>query len=63
MGDLGSYLVLVVICVLFVIPVAWIFSTSLKPTSEILVTPTITFRGARPWSTIRQFSRAIFVDI
>jgi multiple sugar transport system permease protein len=39
-GVLGSYLVLVVACVFFVVPIFWIFSTSLKPTPEILVTPT-----------------------
>ena len=43
MGDLGRLIILVVICLLFVIPIFWIFSTSLKPTSEILVTPTTMF--------------------
>jgi multiple sugar transport system permease protein len=38
-GDIGAYAILIVISLLFVIPIAWIFSTSLKPTPEILVTP------------------------
>jgi multiple sugar transport system permease protein len=40
LGDTGAYLVVLVTCVLFIIPIFWIFSTSFKPTSEILVTPT-----------------------
>ncbi|MEX0852768.1 MAG: carbohydrate ABC transporter permease [Bauldia sp.] len=40
LGDLAAYLILGVTCVLLVIPILWIFSTSLKPTPEILVTPT-----------------------
>lgn len=40
LGDLGAYLVLVATCIFFVIPIFWIFSTSFKPTPEILVTPT-----------------------
>jgi multiple sugar transport system permease protein len=40
LGDLGTYLVLIVTSGLFVIPIFWIFSTSFKPTPEILVTPT-----------------------
>ena len=42
-GDVGSYVVLVVACFFFVVPIFWIFSTSLKPTPEILVTPTTLF--------------------
>ena len=38
-GDFASYLVLVVIGLWFIVPIFWIFSTSLKPTPEILVTP------------------------
>ena len=40
LGDFGTYVVLAVTCILIVIPIFWIFSTSLKPTPEILVTPT-----------------------
>jgi multiple sugar transport system permease protein len=40
LGDIGSYLVILAVCVFFVVPIFWIFSTSLKPTPEILVTPT-----------------------
>jgi multiple sugar transport system permease protein len=39
-GDLGSYLILLVAVVFFLLPIFWIFSTSLKPTPEILATPT-----------------------
>ena len=45
-GDFGSYLVLAVACVFFVVPIFWIFSTSLKPTPEILVTPTTLLPGS-----------------
>jgi multiple sugar transport system permease protein len=59
MGDLGSYVILVVICLLFVIPILWIFSTSLKPTSEILVTPTTMF-PRRP--TLEHYAAAFASD-
>jgi multiple sugar transport system permease protein len=39
-GDIGAWTVLVATVVFLVIPVFWIFSTSFKPTPEILVTPT-----------------------
>lgn len=39
-ADAAIYLFLVTVCVLFLVPIFWIVSTSLKPTSEILVTPT-----------------------
>jgi multiple sugar transport system permease protein len=39
-ADIGTYLFLIVVCVLFLVPIYWIGMTSLKPTSEILVTPT-----------------------
>jgi multiple sugar transport system permease protein len=39
-GDLGTYVVLLVACALLIIPIGWILSTSFKPTPEILVTPT-----------------------
>jgi multiple sugar transport system permease protein len=39
-GDVAAYAVLIAVCALFVIPIYWIFATSLKPTPEILVTPT-----------------------
>jgi len=40
LGDLGTYLLLAVICLLFVIPILWIFSTSFKTPGEIFTTPT-----------------------
>jgi multiple sugar transport system permease protein len=39
-ADLGTYAFLIVVSILFLLPIYWIFSTSVKPTSEILVTPT-----------------------
>jgi ABC-type glycerol-3-phosphate transport system permease component len=45
--DAGTYLFLGVVCLLFLTPIYWIVMTSLKPTSEILVTPTNLFT-ARP---------------
>jgi multiple sugar transport system permease protein len=39
-ADAAIYLFLATVCVLFLVPIFWIVSTSLKPTSEILVTPT-----------------------
>jgi multiple sugar transport system permease protein len=39
-ADIGTYLFLIVVAVLFLVPIYWIGMTSLKPTSEILVTPT-----------------------
>jgi multiple sugar transport system permease protein len=40
LGDAATYLVLIVTCLLFVVPIFWIFVTSIKPTPEILRTPT-----------------------
>ena len=40
LADLGTYVFLAIVCVLFLVPIYWIAMTSLKPTSEILVTPT-----------------------
>ena len=39
-ADVAVYLFLVAVCALFLVPIFWIVSTSLKPTSEILITPT-----------------------
>ena len=43
LADTGTYLFLGVVCLLFLVPIYWIFATSIKPTSEILVTPTTLF--------------------
>jgi multiple sugar transport system permease protein len=43
LGDFAAYAVLVVTCVLLITPIFWIFSTSLKPTPEVLRTPTTLF--------------------
>lgn len=40
LADAGTYLFLAVVCLLLLVPIYWIGMTSLKPTSEILVTPT-----------------------
>lgn len=40
LANAGTYLLLAVICLFFVIPIFWIFSTSFKPNAEILSTPT-----------------------
>jgi multiple sugar transport system permease protein len=42
-ADAGVYAFLAVVCVLVLVPIFWIVSTSLKPTAEILVTPTSLF--------------------
>lgn len=39
-GDFAIQIFLLVTCILFLLPIFWILSTSLKPTREILVTPT-----------------------
>ena len=39
-SDVAISVFLIIICILFMVPIFWIVSTSLKPTSEILVTPT-----------------------
>lgn len=40
LGDFATYLLLAVVCLLFVIPILWIFSTSFKTPGEIFTTPT-----------------------
>jgi multiple sugar transport system permease protein len=42
-GDIAAWLVLLATAVLILVPIFWIFSTSFKPTPEILVTPTTLF--------------------
>ena len=42
-ADAGIWLFLAVVCLLVLLPIFWIVSTSLKPTAEILVTPTTLF--------------------
>ena len=43
LADAGIWLFLAVVCLLVLLPIFWIVSTSLKPTVEILVTPTSLF--------------------
>lgn len=43
LADVGTTVFLVVVAILVLLPIYWIFSTSVKPTSEILVTPTTLF--------------------
>lgn len=40
LGDAATYVFLVVICALFVVPILWILSTSFKTPGEIFTTPT-----------------------
>ncbi|HZP20744.1 MAG TPA: carbohydrate ABC transporter permease [Bauldia sp.] len=40
LGDAATYLFLTVTAIVMLTPILWIFSTSLKPTPEILVSPT-----------------------
>lgn len=58
-GTIGAYMVLFVACFFFVVPIYWIFATSLKPTPEILVTPTTLF-PAQP--TLDHFAVALSGD-
>lgn len=39
-SNAGTYALLVVVAILMLVPIYWILATSIKPTSEILVTPT-----------------------
>jgi multiple sugar transport system permease protein len=39
-GNAGTYAFLIIVSILMLVPIYWILATSLKPTSEILVTPT-----------------------
>jgi multiple sugar transport system permease protein len=39
-GDIGVWLALAVVSALVVVPILWILSTSLKPTPEVLLSPT-----------------------
>lgn len=39
-SNTGTYAFLIIVCVLMLVPIYWILATSIKPTSEILVTPT-----------------------
>lgn len=43
LADAATYLLLGVTCLLFLAPIYWIVATSIKPTAEILVTPTTLF--------------------
>ena len=39
-SNAGTYAFLGIVCLLMLVPIYWILATSVKPTSEILVTPT-----------------------
>jgi multiple sugar transport system permease protein len=56
LGDVAAYALLALVCLWFVIPIFWIFSTSLKPTPEILVTP-MTILPRQP--TLEHFAAAL----
>jgi multiple sugar transport system permease protein len=59
LGDIGVYLLLGAACLLIVVPIYWIVSTSLKPNAEILVTPT-TILPANP--TLDHYEAALSGD-
>jgi multiple sugar transport system permease protein len=40
LADAGTYVFLAIVCALVLVPIYWTVATSIKPTSEILVTPT-----------------------
>jgi multiple sugar transport system permease protein len=42
----GTYAFLIIVCALMLVPIYWILATSIKPTSEILVTPTKLFTAS-----------------
>ncbi len=46
LADAGTYVFLVVVSLLVLVPIYWIVTTSFKPTSEILVTPTSLLPGS-----------------
>jgi multiple sugar transport system permease protein len=45
-SNIGTYSLLIVVAILVLVPIYWILATSVKPTSEILVTPTHLLTGA-----------------
>lgn len=59
LADLGTYLFLGIVSVLVLAPIYWIAATSIKPTPEILVTPT-TLLTANP--TLDHFAVALASD-
>jgi multiple sugar transport system permease protein len=56
---MGTWLFLAIACTMFLVPIYWIVATSLKPSSEILVTPT-TLLPAK--ITLDHYSVALFGD-
>ncbi len=58
-ADLGTYLFLIIVSILVLAPIYWIAATSIKPTPEILVTPT-TLLTAEP--TLDHFRVALAGD-
>ena len=59
LADSGTYVFLGIVCVLVLVPIYWIAATSIKPTPEILVTPT-TLLTANP--TLDHFAVALAGD-
>ena len=59
LADFGTYIFLAVVCILMLVPIYWIVATSIKPTSEILVTPA-TLLTANP--TIGHYAVALSGD-
>jgi ABC-type glycerol-3-phosphate transport system permease component len=59
LGDIATQIFLVITAILVLLPIYWIVGTSVKPTSEILVTPT-TLLTANP--TLEHFAVALSGD-
>jgi multiple sugar transport system permease protein len=58
-ANVGTYAFLIVVCLLMLVPIYWILATSIKPTSEILVTPTRLFTSS---PTLDHYSAALAGD-
>ena len=59
LGDIGTQVLLVVTAIFVLVPIYWIVGTSVKPTSEILVTPTTLFTTS---PTLEHFAVALSGD-
>ena len=58
-SNAGTYAFLIVVSILVLVPIYWILATSIKPTSEILVTPTKVLTGS---PTLDHYSAALAGD-
>ena len=58
-SNAGTYAFLIVVSILVLVPIYWILATAIKPTSEILVTPTKVLTGS---PTLDHYSAALAGD-